>query len=43
MKVAGKTNGESEFQFLEVIGIIKLTNAFVRLVFNLIAEGCFMF
>ena len=38
--VAEEMGGESEFQFLEVIEINELVNAFVQLVSNLIAKGC---
>ena len=38
--VIGKTVEGREFQFLDVIGINELANAFVRLVSNLSASGC---
>ena len=38
--LAGKMDGESEFQSLEIIGINQLANAFVLLVSNLIVKGC---
>ena len=39
---AGKTDRGREFQSLEIIGINELANAFVRLVSNLIAWGCWI-
>ena len=40
--VVKKTNVGREFQFLEVIGINELVNAFVQLVTNLTRKGCLL-